>query len=153
MQRRIQEFLGRGRGMILGVSGLFWCTLTHTICICKCFVVKVENEIHIMHIACWLQLKNMRLLQFKIIKTKLNYFQTGVGGGGARARFAGPVSAFEMLIVGKGNLRNPWTLILMNNDDLAVFKPGVRHSGMLADKANLCTSGFMNFISWTYKYK
>ena len=27
-------------------------------------------------------------------------------GGGARARFACPVSAFEMLIVGKGNLRN-----------------------------------------------
>ena len=50
----------------------------------------------------------MRLLQFKIIKTKLKYFQTGVeGGGGARARFAGPVSAFEMLIVCKDNLRNP----------------------------------------------
>lgn len=36
-----------------------------------------------------------------------NIFKRGWGGGGARARFAGPVSAIEMLIVGKGNLRNP----------------------------------------------
>ena len=78
-QWRIQKIQNRAvwykNSMIPGVWGLFWCILTHTLC----FVVRVENEIDILHIAYWLQLKNICFMQSKIIKTQLtqNIFKQG----------------------------------------------------------------------------
>ena len=58
-------------------------TFTHTLC----FLVTVENKVHIVSTVWWLQWKFMRVIQSKFIKI----FR------GARARRAGPGSALEQL--------------------------------------------------------
>ena len=52
---------------------------------------RVENKIHNVHIAFLLQLKYMRVMQSKFTKTNPKIFSNR----GARARCAGPGSAFD----------------------------------------------------------
>ena len=61
-----------GHGRILGIWELFWCPF-----ITLFFWVRVENKRHIINIACWLQLKYMRVMQSKFTKTPPVFFQTG----------------------------------------------------------------------------
>ena len=56
------------------------------------FIVREENKIHIVHIACLLQLKSMRVTQSKFtLKQTQKYFQMG-----APAWWAGLRSAFDI---------------------------------------------------------
>ena len=55
------------------------------------FVVRVGNKIHIVNIACWPQLKYLRVMQSKFTKTNPTNFSNGV----ARTRCAGPGSTFD----------------------------------------------------------
>ena len=75
---RIQEFQNRGArsrcGRILGVWGLLWCPFTHIFYV---FVVRVQNEIYIVNIVCWLQLKKMHVIRSKFLKTNPNKFSNG----------------------------------------------------------------------------
>ena len=50
---------GSQRSRLLWVWGLFWGPFTHTLRV----LVKVENKVHILNIAWWLQLKYMRVIQ------------------------------------------------------------------------------------------
>ena len=75
-QLRIQEFknpLGWGggkrryrRGWFLGSEICFDAPFTHTLC----FVVKVENKVHIINIVWWILLKYMLVIQSKFKNTK-----------------------------------------------------------------------------------
>ena len=58
------------------------------------FVVGEENIRHIVNIACWRQLKYMRVMQSKFTKNNLQFFFFKQGRGG-RAWCAGPESTFD----------------------------------------------------------
>ena len=54
------------------------------------FLVRVENKMHIVYIACWLQLKYVRVMQSKFTKNKPNFFSNRRGGGGGVAPVLDP---------------------------------------------------------------
>ena len=56
------------------------------------FIIRVKNKIHIVHIACLLQLKYMRVRQSKFTKTNTKICSNEGGG----VQCAGPGSAFEL---------------------------------------------------------
>ena len=65
------------------------------------FLARVVNKIHNVNIVYWLKSKYMRVIQLKFTKTNPNFFQNG----GARARRAGPGSAFDEKDLLRKNLK------------------------------------------------
>ena len=44
------------------------------------FVVRLDNKIHFAYIACWLQIKNMHVIELKFPKTNTQKFRQDVVG-------------------------------------------------------------------------
>lgn len=83
------------RGWFLGVKGLFWCPIN--LHVPYVFVARVQNEIHIANLACWLQLKYTCVIQSKFTHTKKTKTKTPNKISNLVGVLVSPGSAFDIL--------------------------------------------------------